>query len=73
MQHSHAARVNAAGNRRPASRATAEGILQLRAAALSEDCRLDRYFQERPGLPSRRNQKQGDHTAPAKAATSQTR
>ena len=32
----------------------AETILQLRAAVLSEDDRLDRYFRERPGCPYRR-------------------
>jgi hypothetical protein len=32
----------------------AEAILQLRAAALSEDGRLERYFAERPGSPYRR-------------------
>jgi hypothetical protein len=53
--------------------AGAEAILQLRAAVLSEDGRLDRYLTERPGSPYRRRQKQGDHTASAKAATSQTR
>jgi hypothetical protein len=47
----------------------AEAILQLRAAVLSEDGRLDRYFKERPGSPYRRRQKQGDHTATAKVAT----
>lgn len=36
----------------------AEAILQLRAAFLSEDGRLDRYFAERPGSPYRRRQKQ---------------
>jgi hypothetical protein len=34
--------------------AGAEAILQLRAAVLSEDGRLDRYFAERPGSPYRR-------------------
>jgi hypothetical protein len=53
--------------------AGAEAILQLRAALLSEDGRLDRYLGERPGSPYRRRQKQGGHTAPAKVATSQTR
>jgi hypothetical protein len=53
--------------------AGAEAILQLRAALLSEDGRLDRYLGERPGSPYRRRQKQGQHTAPAKFATSQTR
>jgi hypothetical protein len=53
--------------------APAEAILQLRAAVLSEDGRLDRYLSERPGSPYRRRQKQGDPTAPAKVATSQTR
>jgi hypothetical protein len=32
----------------------AEAMLQLRAAVLSEDGRLDRYFAERPGSPYRR-------------------
>jgi len=36
----------------------AEAILQLRAALLSEDGRLDRYFAERPGSPYRRREKQ---------------
>jgi hypothetical protein len=36
----------------------AEAILQLRAAVLSEDGRLDRYFAQRPGSPYRRRQKQ---------------
>jgi hypothetical protein len=35
----------------------AEAILQLRAAVLSEDGRLDRYFAERPGSPYRRRAK----------------
>jgi hypothetical protein len=34
--------------------AGAEAMLQLRAAVLSEDGRLDRYFAERPGSPYRR-------------------
>jgi hypothetical protein len=34
----------------------AEAILQVRAAALSEDERLGRYFAERPGNPYRRHQ-----------------
>lgn len=34
--------------------AGAEAILQLRAAVLSEDGRLERYFAERPGSPYRR-------------------
>jgi hypothetical protein len=37
--------------------AGAEAILQLRAAVLSEDGRLDRYFAERPGSPYRRRAK----------------
>jgi hypothetical protein len=49
--------------------AGAEAILQLRAALLSEDGRLDHYLSARPGSPYRRRQKQGDHTAPAKVAT----
>ncbi|HKB40961.1 MAG TPA: LysR family transcriptional regulator [Gemmataceae bacterium] len=53
--------------------AGAEAILQLRAAVLSEDDRLDRYLADRPGSPYRRRQKQGQHTAPGKVATSQTR
>jgi hypothetical protein len=53
--------------------AGAEAILHLRAAVLSEDGRLDRYFKERPGSPYRRRQEQGNQTAPAKGATSQTR
>jgi hypothetical protein len=53
--------------------AGAEAILQLRAAVLSEDDRLDRYLKERPGSPYRRRQKQGDPKAPAKVATLQTR
>jgi hypothetical protein len=32
----------------------AEGILQVRAAVLSEDDRLGRYFAQRPGSPYRR-------------------
>jgi hypothetical protein len=32
----------------------AEGVLQVRAAHLSEDGRLERYFAERPGSPYRR-------------------
>jgi hypothetical protein len=52
--------------------AGAEAILQLRAAVLSEDGRLDRYLTERPGSPYRRRQKQADHTAPARVTTSQT-
>jgi hypothetical protein len=35
----------------------AEAMLQLRAAVLSEDGRLERYFAERPGLPYRRRLK----------------
>jgi hypothetical protein len=53
--------------------AGAEAILQLRAALLSEDGRLDRYLGERPGSPYRRSQDQGGHAAPAKVATLQTR
>jgi hypothetical protein len=53
--------------------AGAEAILQLRAAVLSEDDRLDRYLAERPGSPYRRRQRQGEYTAAAKVATSQTR
>lgn len=53
--------------------AGAEAILQLRAALLSEDGRLDRYLSERPGSPYRRRQKQGALTAPAKGTASQTR
>jgi hypothetical protein len=34
--------------------AGAEAILQVRAALLSDDDRLDRYFAERPGRPYRR-------------------
>ena len=37
--------------------AGAEAILQLRAAVLSEDGRLERYFAERPGSPYRRRAK----------------
>jgi len=37
----------------------AEAILQLRAANLSEDGRLERYLAERPGSPYRRRQEQG--------------
>ena len=33
-----------------------EAILQLRAAVLSEDDRLERYFAQRPGNPYRRRQ-----------------
>jgi len=50
----------------------AEAILQLRAAVLSEDDRLDRYFKDRPGSPYRRRLKQGEHTAQAKVAALQT-
>jgi hypothetical protein len=49
--------------------AGAEAILQLRAALLSEDGRLERYLSERPGSPYRRRPKQ----APDKVATLQTR
>jgi hypothetical protein len=35
----------------------AEAMLQLRAALLSEDGRLERYVAERPGLPYRRKAK----------------
>jgi hypothetical protein len=34
--------------------AAAEAVLQVRAALLSEDGRLERYFAERPGSPNRR-------------------
>jgi hypothetical protein len=37
--------------------AGAEAMLQLRAALLSEDGRLERYFAERPGSPYRRKAK----------------
>ena len=37
--------------------AGAEAILQLRAAVLSEDDRLERYFAQRPGSPYRRRPK----------------
>ena len=50
----------------------AEAMLQLRAALLSEDGRLDRYLKERPGSPYRRRPNQGNHTAPGQGATSQT-
>ncbi len=50
----------------------AEAMLQLRAALLSEDGRLDRYLAERPGSPYRRRQNQGGYTAPDEVATSQT-
>jgi hypothetical protein len=36
----------------------AEAMLQLRAAVLSEDGRLERYFAERPGSPYRRRGKE---------------
>jgi hypothetical protein len=39
--------------------AGAEAMLQLRAAVLSEDERLDRYLAERPGSPYRRREKKG--------------
>jgi hypothetical protein len=32
----------------------AEAILQLRAAVLSQDDRLERFFSQRPGCPYRR-------------------
>jgi hypothetical protein len=51
----------------------AEAMLHLRAALLSEDGRLDRYLQERPGSAYRRRQHQDDHIAPDQLATSQTR
>jgi hypothetical protein len=51
----------------------AEAMLQLRAALLSEDGRLDRYLAERPGSPYRRREKQDAQTARAKVATSQSR
>jgi hypothetical protein len=51
----------------------AEAMLQLRAAVLSEDGRLDRYLGERPGSAYRRRQRPGELAAPAKVATSQTR
>ena len=35
----------------------AEAILQLRAAVLSQDERLTRFFANRPGNPTRRKQK----------------
>jgi hypothetical protein len=35
----------------------AEAILQVRAAMLSEDQRLERYFAERPGNPYRRRRR----------------
>jgi hypothetical protein len=47
----------------------AEAMLQLRAALLSEDGRLDHSLSERPGSPYRRRPKQ----APDKVATVQTR
>jgi hypothetical protein len=37
--------------------AGAEAMLQLRAAVLSEDERLDRYLAARPGSPYRRREK----------------
>jgi hypothetical protein len=37
----------------------AEAILQLRAAVLSEDDRLERFFEQRPGNPHRRRRKAG--------------
>ena len=53
--------------------ADAEAMLQLRAALLSEDGRLDRYLAERPGWPYRRRLKQSESTASAKVATLQSR
>jgi hypothetical protein len=46
--------------------AGAEAILQLRAAVLSEDGRLDRYFAERPGSPYRRSEKQAKEAGRSK-------
>lgn len=43
-------------NRRPDG---AEAILQLRAAVLSEDGRLERFFEQRPGNPRRCRRKAG--------------
>jgi hypothetical protein len=53
--------------------AGAEAMLQLRAALLSEDGRLDRYLAERPGSPYRRRLNPGEHTASAEVATVQSR
>jgi hypothetical protein len=50
----------------------AEAILQLRAALLSEDGRLDRYFAERPGSPYRRREKQTKGVGRAKSGDSQS-
>ncbi|MFO0841606.1 MAG: hypothetical protein U0797_04285 [Gemmataceae bacterium] len=41
----------------------AESILQLRAAVLSEDERLDRYFADRPGCPYRKRSAGSDCSA----------
>jgi len=46
----------------------AESILQLRAAVLSGDDRLSRFFADRPGNPFRKKQRVGEETAPQTAA-----
>jgi hypothetical protein len=47
----------------------AESILQLRAALLSEDERLGRFFANRPGNPYRRNRLASKHSATQAAQT----
>ncbi len=47
----------------------AESILQLRAAVLSEDDRLGRYFANRPGCPFRKRHADGDRSATRLAQT----
>lgn len=46
----------------------AESILQLRAAVLSEDDRLPRFFANRPGCPCRKRQRGGKQSAAQTAA-----
>jgi hypothetical protein len=46
-----------------------ESILQLRAALLSEDDRLSRYFANRPGHPFRKNRLAKKTAAPPTAQT----
>ena len=47
----------------------AESILQLRAAVLSEDDRLDRFFANRPGSPFRKRQTSNNRSESRTAQT----
>jgi hypothetical protein len=61
------------GNQKYCNRgAGAEAMLQLRAAVLSEEERLDRYLAARPGSPYRRREKKSEHSGRATPFISQS-